>query len=233
VVGQTGVGLISTHKKYSIRTFSNDAELVDERREHIVRHATKLFIKKGYHQVSMREISIACNMSVGSIYHYIGTKQDILYLIINSAVTSPQQWRDVISEKFQSQKASAILNDLIDEYYRGIDSIQDLCLFTYQQTMNLDAGAQHIIREAAEQDIAICEAILRKGIESGEFSIENPNLLAHSIIVAGHMWAVRRWYLKSRCTIDEYIKEHKNLVFSYIQTFLKGDKQKASAVNGE
>ncbi len=217
------------NKKYNIRTYSHDEALVSERRQYIVDHSAKLFIKKGYYQVSMRELAEACKMSIGSIYHYIGTKQDILYLIINNAITRPQGWRDNLLERCQTEKASDVLRDFIDYYYHTVDKSQDICLFTYQETKNLDASAQHIIREAAKQDIAVCEAILKKGVESGELSVENPTLLAHNIVAAGHMWAVRRWFLKNRCTLDEYIREHTGYVFSRIQPYPAKDKQEARA----
>jgi len=214
-------------KKHSIRTYSNDEALVTERRQYIVDHSARLFIKKGYHQVSMRELARACKMSIGSIYHYIGTKQDILYLIIDNAITRPEGWRDNLVQRCQTEKAADVLRDFIDYYYHGVDQSQDICLFTYQETKNLDTGGQQIIREAAEKDIAVCEAILKKGIESREFHLEHPTLLAHNIVASGHMWAVRRWFLKNRCTLDEYIREQTDYVFSRIQPQQSRDKQEA------
>jgi len=44
-------------------------------------------------------------------------------------------------------------------------------------------------------------------VEVGEFDIGNITLMAHDIVVSGHMWAVRRWFLGSQCTLEEYIRE--------------------------
>jgi len=35
----------------------------------------------------MRELAKACEMSAGTLYHYFGSKEEILYSIINSATS--------------------------------------------------------------------------------------------------------------------------------------------------
>lgn len=209
---------VVNRNSYDIRTFSPDSELVSARRRIIVDNSAKIFIKKGYHKATMREIAKACKMSVGAIYHYVGSKQDILYLIINEAVSRPEGWRKELATRCNAIGPIQVLKEFIDLYYRRVDQNQDICLFTYQETKNLDSSAQRIIREAAEEDIAICADILKRGIESGDFQIADLTLTAHNIITLGHMWAVRRWYLRPRCTLDQYINEQTDLIFSRIKT---------------
>lgn len=43
--------------------------------------ACQLFLTKGFHPTSIREIAEACNMSMGQLYHYISSKDDVLYLV--------------------------------------------------------------------------------------------------------------------------------------------------------
>jgi AcrR family transcriptional regulator len=47
----------------------------------------KVFTKKGYDRTNMRELAKACEMSAGTLYHYFGSKEEILYSIINSATS--------------------------------------------------------------------------------------------------------------------------------------------------
>ena len=70
--------------------------------------------------------------------------------------------------------------------------------------------------DAAAKDVEACALILRKGMESGEFKIDNPLLMAHNVIVLGHMWAVRRWYLSRVCTLEDYIKAQTQLFLNRI-----------------
>ncbi|MBI5439777.1 MAG: TetR/AcrR family transcriptional regulator [Deltaproteobacteria bacterium] len=58
-----------------------DSELTDLKHQLIVEGASKVLFEKGFHGASMREIAAACGMSFGQLYHYISSKDDILYLI--------------------------------------------------------------------------------------------------------------------------------------------------------
>ena len=70
---------------YVIRTRSNDEKLVQEKRHLIARRAIELFAEKGFKATTMRELAQACGMAQGAVYHYIGTKDDILHLICATA----------------------------------------------------------------------------------------------------------------------------------------------------
>lgn len=205
-----------TSKKDGIRTYSSDTDLVDSRRKEIIDRATRVFVNKGYHQTNMRELATAIGMSIGSIYHYVGSKQDILYLIINTAVTRPDDWIDQIKKNLETRTATYVLKEFIRSYYSQVESGRNVTLFTYQETKNLDRRSQKTIMDAAAQDVEACAIILRKGVDKGEFKISNVLLTAHSVVVLGHMLAVRHWYLSKVCSTEEYIKEQTQLVLSRI-----------------
>jgi TetR/AcrR family transcriptional regulator, cholesterol catabolism regulator len=204
------------NKKDGIRTYSSDSDLVTLKRDEIIARATKVFVKKGYHQTSMRELANGIGMSIGSIYHYVGSKQDILYLIINTAVNRPEQWKDNITASLNAADATQVLKAFIEAYYTMADQAHNITLFTYQETRNLDRKWQELIREAASKDVDVCAMIMQKGVESGEFKIDNVPLMAHNVIVLGHLWAVRWWHLSKICTLDEYIKEETDLILGRI-----------------
>jgi len=44
-------------------------------------HATEVFCDKGYEGASMRDIARATGMSLAGMYHYLGSKERLLYLI--------------------------------------------------------------------------------------------------------------------------------------------------------
>jgi TetR/AcrR family transcriptional regulator, cholesterol catabolism regulator len=205
-----------TGKRDGIRTYSTDTDLVDSKRKEIIEKATRVFVNKGYHQTNMRELAAAIDMSIGSIYHYVGSKQDILYLIINMAATRPPGWIEAIRTSLETRKATDVLRQFIQDYYGDVERARNVTLFTYQETKNLDRKSQKTIMDAAGQDVEACAIILRKGIETGEFRIKNVLLMAHNVIVLGHMLAVRGWYLSSICSVEEYITEQTDLILSRI-----------------
>ena len=64
-----------------IPTAIKNKELVEKRREQIVLAAIKLFAKKGFHKATLRELSEEAGISHGNIYDYVGTKEDIFFLL--------------------------------------------------------------------------------------------------------------------------------------------------------
>src|SRR5699024_12429716 len=58
-----------------------DTELVEKRRAQIIKGALTLFKEKGFHRTTTREIAKACGFSIGTLYEYIRTKEDALYLV--------------------------------------------------------------------------------------------------------------------------------------------------------
>src|SRR4030042_2910400 len=66
-------------------------DLISKRRKQIIDAASRLFFEKGFDQTTMREISRASGLTMGSLYDYVRSKDDILVLV----------YKDVI-ERFRS-----------------------------------------------------------------------------------------------------------------------------------
>ena len=60
---------------------TKNSSLVEGKHQQIVDGACKIFFKKGFHPTTIREIAKACGMSMGQLYHYISSKDDVLYLV--------------------------------------------------------------------------------------------------------------------------------------------------------
>ena len=52
-----------------------------EKLQVILRHAAQVFCEKGYEGASIRDISRSSGVSLAGLYHYIKSKQELLYLI--------------------------------------------------------------------------------------------------------------------------------------------------------
>jgi AcrR family transcriptional regulator len=57
------------------------AELVATKERQIAAGASKVMLKKGYHATTIREIARECGMSMGQLYTYISSKDDVLYIV--------------------------------------------------------------------------------------------------------------------------------------------------------
>ena len=71
------------------------AEVVKEKRGRIEEAAKELFIKRGFHATPMRDIARAADTSLGNLYNYYRTKEDILESII-------EDYQKVIDSRLRS-----------------------------------------------------------------------------------------------------------------------------------
>lgn len=64
-----------------IKTAAKKTNTIDKKHQQIVDGACRIFFKKGFHPTSIREIADAAGMSMGQLYHYISSKDDVLFLL--------------------------------------------------------------------------------------------------------------------------------------------------------
>src|SRR6185369_13307113 len=64
-----------------VPTTIKDQELVAQRRGEIIDVATRLFLERGFHKTSIRDIARACPFNLASLYMYVSSKEDILFLV--------------------------------------------------------------------------------------------------------------------------------------------------------
>jgi len=202
--------------KMEIQSSVKDKELIETRRKEIVNAAVDLFVRKGFHRTTIREIAKKFGMSVGTLYEYIRTKEDILILVcdyINTAV------RVRVSPSVEiTQDSAKSLKNAIEIYYRIMDELQDYIIFLYQETKSLSHENRKYIFQSEEDMTNIFVEILRHGVKQGSFDIEEKNILltAHNIMVQGQMWAFRRWAIQKSYTLERYIETQSNSIINQI-----------------
>jgi len=189
-----------------IKSNIKDKTLVNRKRGHIAQKSVELFVKKGYHQTTVREIAKASGMSMGALYDYINTKEDILFLVcdhIHSTVYN--KLKDSFTQEHNSLQH---LKDAIKEYYTIIDEIQDYMLLLYQETKSLNKSSRNYIFNAELELTKIFQNILKLCIKEKTISLRNKDttLVAHNIMVTGQMWSFRRWAISREISLDKYIE---------------------------
>jgi AcrR family transcriptional regulator len=190
-----------------IRTFSKNEDLVSERREHIVDSTLALFLQKGYHATTMREISEATGLAPGALYRYIGSKEDILHLIAQRRALTLRELRDRM-EEIQGASTTEVLKVCIRNYIYMSDRDKNIVLFFNREIGYMAHDDRREILGSAVNGARFFEEILLKGIEEGEFKNAHPLSLAHDIFMLGQNYALRNWFINRYYTLEEYIEIH-------------------------
>ncbi len=201
----------------NIRTYSRNGNLIEARRAQIAISAAALVARHGWASLNVRQVAKACNIGMGTLYHYIGSKEDILNLIIGYGLSKYQGFFEKIISARRTMKPVDALKYAIDLLCRTMDSNQDFALGFYREIKNASTELRDRMIEIENNYISSFELILKDGEESGDFHSNDFKLVANNIVVNGEMWAVRRGYLKKHYTIDSYIKEQTDLILKVLK----------------
>ena len=201
--------------KREVKSSVKDEGLIEKRREQIIDGAVKLFKEKGFHRATTREIAKAAGFSIGTLYEYIRTKEDVLYLVCDNIYHEVQSR---LSSVMQQEGTLEGLRAAIGEYFSLIDDMADEFVVMYQESKSLPKDAlQYVLKKELER-VGLFENLLASCVESGELRVADKgiNLAADHIVVQGQMWAFRRWTLHSRYSIDEFIEMQTEQLFKGI-----------------
>lgn len=172
--------------------------------EDVVSTATDLFVKKGYDSITMAEIAERVNISKGSLYNYVGPKENLINLIADSLVNRYAAAFSKIDDSSAGLSSVVILDKYIKAYLEIVDELQDAHIFILHIIVRLSKeGRRRLLAYSVKMQDYI-ERVLIQGVETGEFMMENTKLMAIIIGSLLSSWASQRWQLRSTMTLEGY-----------------------------
>lgn len=168
----------------------------------ILDKAGVLFWEKGYHGTGMRDIAKACECKPANIYNYFEGKEDILFEVIREiteqAVMSIKFLEDDEGTDPVEQLRLLIANHfhVLTQMTRSNKLISDTGL------KDLSTDHRNVIIELRDKYDSIMRKVLRRGIESGDFSVKDERIVVYlisSFIVRSSIW----FSPKGKYTADE------------------------------
>lgn len=199
-----------------IPTVVKDQELVQRRRRQIADAAVSLFIQKGFHKTTTREIAKSAGISIGSLYEYVQTKEDVLYLVCQAIHQEMEQ--SVQAHTDQSGSGARVLEAAIQAYIAVCDGMAPHITLIYQETKSLPKESMRYVLEHELRITGMFIGLLRRGVE--DYSLRPLNrgeiqLMAHNIMIMGHMWAFRHWALAG-IGLAKYIEDQTALLMGQL-----------------
>ena len=188
------------------------------RRRQIADAAVRLFILNGFDKTTTRQIAQAARLSIGSLYEYFATKEDVLYLVLDSIYIEIEQ--ALKQAKATGHTGKAALAELIRHYFLACHRNSDFMLLLYQETHVLPrAWRQKVLKSETDITSNFVNALLEifNRDEAPSINSKKITITAHNIGVMAHMWTFRRWALARECSIEEYIKIQTEIILTYIE----------------
>ncbi|MBI2963153.1 MAG: TetR/AcrR family transcriptional regulator [Deltaproteobacteria bacterium] len=187
-----------------------DPSLVERRYGELIAAAARLFQEKGFDRTTIDDIAGRLNISVGAIYRYVERKEDILLLTLARTLWRFQKLGPPPPDGDPAQR----LRELIRRYYRVIAADAPSTLLAYRESYVLRGEARQLTKDMELETNRAFEAVLRDGIARGAFRRCRVEVVTYDIVMLGHMWALKRWYLGRLVDLDAYIAEQTDFILS-------------------
>jgi AcrR family transcriptional regulator len=175
----------------------------DKVRKKIIDAASALYVKKGFNATSIQEISEAAGVSLPVTYHYVKQKSAIMRMIMEDVLNI---FRENLLRMIRG------IDDPIEKltiagrlYFKVVDQQREKALLIYQKSNSLDKASKDRIMELEVEVSEVFGGMIQEGIDLGVFKKVDVDLAAYNIIIAAHMWILKRWHFKKRLTLDKYI----------------------------
>lgn len=160
-----------------------------EKRKKILKSAAGIFAKKGYEKASLEEIAAKLKLSKASLYHYIKSKDEVLYLIQMEALEELIQAVTLVNQSDSPPPEK--LRNIISKYVEVVTQKQVIGALGQQELILPQKWRSKIIaaRDAFDSQF---RSIIEEGIHSGEFLATNWKM-SYMATIGSLNW-ILKWY---------------------------------------
>ena len=146
------------------------------RRQVIIDRSAPVFARNGYHATGIMELCVANNLGKGALYHYIGSKEELLAAIHDRVMDEVMAGADRVVEAGGSppQQLAMLGDELLDVIHRYPDHVW-VFLHEFPALTGERAAQFRERRRGYERRV---EAVLQEGVDAGEFRELQPRLTA-------------------------------------------------------
>jgi AcrR family transcriptional regulator len=148
------------------------------RREAIIDTSARVFARQGYHATGITELCAANDLGKGALYHYIGSKEELLAAIHDRVMDEVVQGAQRVADSGGSPSSQLAMlgEELLDVIHRYPDHVwvflHEFHALTGKRTDQFRGRRREYERQV--------EKILQAGVDSGEFRDIDPWLTARA-----------------------------------------------------
>jgi AcrR family transcriptional regulator len=175
----------------------------------------RLSNEKGFQTMSLRDLCRETGLSMGALYSYFSSKDDLLKIIQEQGRRIAVR---VLTENIQKEKSpEGKLEAAIRSNLYLSEVMQDWYFFSYMETryLNKDEHKKAIASELYTEQLFI--DILEEGKLKKVFNVDNEILTASVIKAMLQDWYLKRWkYSRRAVSVEEYAE----FLIDFIKAFI-------------
>ncbi len=188
-----------------IESSIKNEDLIESRRRQIVLGAVKVFSEKGFHKATVREIAEAAGVTMGTMYNYVRTKEDILYICYQHMTTILSEGLNEALDNVEDSREEfrTVMKKNLDLVFENQDEI----MFLYRESGAYDTDAIRTVLSQEMRYVELFEALLRRRFKNQKIDEFRLKLAADILSYASVLLVLRRWSLTRRFDSMEEVKE--------------------------
>jgi AcrR family transcriptional regulator len=153
----------------------------DRRQQEVVAVAARLFAERGYQATSMSDLTAATGLAAGGLYHYIGSKEQLLFRICDQLMEPLlQRAREVTAAE---SPADAQLRELIRVWIEHIEEHRHHMLVFQQERQVIESQPQwRRVRTQRKAFERILDQVLARGEKEGVLAFGDRSLVLLAVL---------------------------------------------------
>jgi len=202
----------------SIRVKKEDT--VVKNLERIFSATLKISNNKGFQAMSMRDLSRETHLSMGALYSYFASKEELLGMLQNQRRTVTQR---ILDQRIaQESNPAARLKTAILTHLHLSEAMQPWFYFSYMEAKNLSKKEQDLAVASELYTEKLIADILKQGQIQRDFELRDPQLTASVIKAMLQDWYLKRSkYARRGISVDQYAQ----FVLEFVEAFIINAKQ--------
>lgn len=154
----------------------------DKKRTQILEAATRRFAHFGLTKTTMSEIAKDLSFSKALLYYYFPDKNTLYAAVLEHVMTrSFEQMESELAVIADSQEA---VMHMLDKRIEFITKYYTLLEHSVSAVQQIPDEMAHVLEDSKNQEVALIHGVLKKGVESGQLVIEDPQETAEIILFA-------------------------------------------------
>lgn len=159
--------------------------------ERLIAVAARMFHERGYDATSLQDIAEELGLLKGSLYHYIATKEDLLWAVI----LKQHQASMALAERCREMQGTPMerLDAFVQGYAASLRNERDSVSVYLREIGRLSKARRKIILDEREEYVAFVRELLDEGVAAGQFRKDMDSALVAQGVL-GMLNSTYRWY---------------------------------------
>lgn len=171
-----------------------NARMAVPRLQTILEATFTISARRGYHGMSLRDLCQETGMSMGGLYNYMSSKEELSSMITDFVGSTFVEVNEALLPPVQETRWR--LESLIRAHIYMSDLFRSWYFFVYMETKNMPGDQISQAIEVEQRTLEKLETLIEAGIQQGCYQQLDVKLTASALLATTQDWYVKAWHFR-------------------------------------